>query len=97
MYKVLFVLMAIGVLAFSASQPYARPNQLRSAQRQLAELGASSGAFAQRAAPAQPLQLQVADGVNDAPAPALLIYLGCILVGSLVGVGLVRRSQREAP
>jgi hypothetical protein len=32
---------------------------------------------------------------DDAPAPALLIYLGLIVVGSAAAVGLVRYHQRR--
>jgi hypothetical protein len=32
---------------------------------------------------------------EDAPAPALLVYLAVILVGSAIAVGMVRRSYRR--
>ena len=104
MYKVILTLAAIGILAFSAGLTYARPDQgqpIESAAAQRQPLAASHGPGAGSRAPeptAQPApRLLLAEDVDerDQPAPALLVYLACILVGSAVGVGLVRRSQRQ--
>jgi hypothetical protein len=39
------------------------------------------------------LSLQRADQA-DGPAPALLVYIAFILIGSGLGIGMVRRNQR---
>jgi hypothetical protein len=39
------------------------------------------------------LPLQRADQA-DGPAPALLVYIAFILIGSCLGIGMVRRNQR---
>jgi hypothetical protein len=109
MYKVIIVFAAIGILAFSASQTYARPDQARTDRDQALESAApyrhqivAGGKFTgpvgvpePTAEPEQRLLLSSGDSERDRPAAALLVYLACILVGSAVGVGLVRRNQRE--
>src|SRR5690349_2704487 len=99
MGKVILVFITIGTLALSAAQTYARPGQANTAATTAASsaaralLGKVERVPSPAAESARGLGLQESSPESDGPAPALLIYLGCILIGSAVGVGLVRRSQ----
>ena len=97
MVKMLVMLMVLGVLALSARMTYASPQDARSlfgrnpsSLEQSAPLGYSLAASV--AAPVlQPPRL--AD--DGSPPTALLVYLAFVVIGSIVGVALVRRIQRD--
>jgi len=101
MARVALALAAILLLACSAGQNQAHLQQLSFGRTQLADTGLLRGSTAASVdiivPHAQPPGLDGAPrpSTDETPAPALLVYLALIVVGSAVGVGLVRHSQRR--
>jgi len=97
MLKVLLMFAAIGLLAVSTGITYTRP---QGAARGPDPAGAAILSGAADVARTVPAEMQralnpVASDANEHPAPALLVYLACIVVGSAIGISLVWRKQRE--
>jgi hypothetical protein len=101
MTRLIFALVAILVLALSAS--HAHPQQLRQmpfSNNPLAELAVArdepSGARAtmlfNTQSPDTGTDLPLNTG-DETPAPALLIYLAVVVAASAIAVGLLRHSQ----
>ena len=68
--------------------------QLATQQRIAKPLSAADAAIALAVRPAPPrAQILSAPSTSDGPAPALLIYLVLVLVGSAVSIAIVRRNQ----
>src|SRR5262249_12876305 len=88
------------LLASSAGQNQAQLQQLPFSRSGLADTGlAHSSVVAGADIPLPSARPPVPDRaigptIDETPAPALLIYLALIVVGSAVAVGLVRHSQR---
>jgi hypothetical protein len=99
MTRVALALAAILLLACSAGQNQAQLQQLPFSRGQLADAGllrSSMAAGANVTLPhARSPEHTIRPTPDEAPAPALLIYLALIVVGSAVAVGLVRHSQRR--
>ena len=101
MARVALALAAILLLACSAGQNQAQLQQLPFSHSGLADTGLVRSSVAAGAdialATAQPpgSDRPIRPTAEEAPAPALLIYLILIVVGSVVAVGLVRHSQRR--
>ena len=100
MYKIILLLAAILLLVLSAGLTSARPDHMLAP-------GDSNAGLAMLAAPVDSSEpvgrtatglsagspLQRADKA-DGPAPALLVYIAFIVLGSCLGIGMVRRHQR---
>jgi len=102
MARVALALAAILLLACSAGQNQAQLQQFPFSRSGLADTGlvrSSVAASADIPLPsAQPPgpDHPIGPTTDEAPAPALLIYLALIVVGSAVAVGLVRHSHGSA-
>lgn len=96
MARVLLALFAILVVALSSGLTHTRmPTPTAPASAALQAIGARQAIAAQidYANPREPARLLApVQGGEELPQPAVLAYLGLILVGSLVGIALVRRE-----
>jgi hypothetical protein len=100
MLKILLVLAAVGVLVFSARMSGVHHDQVFIGQGTAAGLTMSDLSRELKLVPGLTTpqaerSLLAGAGENDGPAAALVVYMACILVGSVVGVALTRRIQRE--
>jgi hypothetical protein len=100
MYKIILILAAILLLVLSAGLTPARPDHVLApgdAKAGLAMLAVPVGSSEPIGRTATDLSagspLQRADKA-DGPAPALLVYIAFIALGSCLGIGMVRRNQR---
>ncbi len=96
MGRVVLACLAILVLALSAGLSHSQiSTPAAPASAALHALGARQAIASEidYVAPHQPAQLLTAtQGGEELPQPALLAYLGLILIGSLIGIALVRRQ-----
>ena len=102
MTRLIFALVAILVLAFSAGD--ARPQPMRQmpfSNNPLADLAVARDELAiarttmsllNTQSPASEADLPLSSG-DEAPAPALLVYLAIVIAGSAIAVALIRHSQ----
>jgi hypothetical protein len=100
MLKILLVLAAVGALVFSARISSAHHDQAFVGQGTPARLTMSDLSRELKLVPGLTTgqsggALLAGAGENDRPAAALVVYLAFILIGSVVGVALTRRVQRE--
>ncbi len=100
MVKVALIFTTIFLLAFSGAPSSTHSNQMVFGASHFSGQSVSAGSRTADNAGVQALvppirAVGIVPAADDAPAPALLVYLALILLGSAVAVGLVRRSYRR--
>jgi hypothetical protein len=95
MTRLLLALIAIAALALSAEGTHGRlvaPNSAPAYTIQALAARPPRPAL-ELAPPARPLA-PASGSSDDAPQPALLVYLALVVIGGVVAVGMVRREAR---